>query len=62
MEEEFLAAVTEIIREQVVQQNEIKISGLGTFKREHIKQSQEQYESGRVVMKPPKDVIRFVPE
>lgn len=62
MEKEFLSAFADIIREQVVQKNEVQISDLGVFKREHVSQFQEQFADGRVVMMPPKDEIRFIPE
>lgn len=62
MEKEFLAAFAEIIREQVIQKNEVQIQGLGIFRKDHIKQYQEQHADGQVVMMPPKDVIRFIPD
>lgn len=62
MEKEFLDAFKDIIREQTVQKKVVHIKGLGAFKREHIKQFQEQYADGRVVMLPPRNVIRFIPE
>ncbi|MDX1617790.1 MAG: HU family DNA-binding protein [Balneolaceae bacterium] len=60
MEKEFLAAFADIVREQLVKKNEVEIDGLGTFRSKHIKQVQEQYPNGRVVMMPPRDVIRFI--
>lgn len=62
MEKEFLTALSEIIRDQIVRKNEIQIKGLGTFKQEHIRQHQQQHSNGQVVMVPPKDVVKFIPE
>lgn len=62
MEEQFLKAFTEVVREQVSRKNKVQIEGIGSFKLEHKKQFQKQYDNGRVVMMPPKDLIRFTPE
>lgn len=62
MEKEFLAAFADIIREELVRKNEVEIAGLGTFRAKHIKQFQEQYPNGKVVMMPPKDAIKFTSE
>ncbi|MCW9708439.1 HU family DNA-binding protein [Fodinibius salsisoli] len=62
MDEEFLKAFAEVVREQVVCKNKIEIDGIGSFYVEHQKQFQKQYDNGRVVMMPPKDEIRFIPE
>ena len=62
MEEQFLKAFTDIVREQVARKNKVQIEGIGSFRVEHKKQFQKQYDNGRVVMMPPKDMIRFTPE
>lgn len=62
MNEKFLKAFAEVVREQVVHKNKIEIDGIGSFQLEHQKQFQKQYDNGRVVMMPPKDKIRFTPE
>jgi nucleoid DNA-binding protein len=62
MEQEFLNAFAEVVREEVARKNKVEIDGIGSFKVEHRKQFQKQYENGRVVMMPPKDRIRFTPE
>ncbi len=62
MDSEFLKAFTEVVREEVARENEVRINGLGSFQFEHQKQYQKQYENGRVVMMPPKDTISFIPE
>lgn len=62
MDETFLKAFSEVVREQVSQKSEVKLKGVGVFKPKHRKQFQQQYEDGRVVMVPPKDLITFAPE
>jgi len=62
MNKEFLKAFSEIVREQIVRKNEVKVDGVGSFRFKHKKQFQKQFENGRVVMMPPKDTITFVPE
>lgn len=62
MDEEFLKAFAEVVREQVVHKNQVEIEGIGSFQIEHQKQFQKQYDNGRVVMMPPKDAILFTPE
>lgn len=60
MDQKFIGALSEIIREEVVNKNEISVEGLGVFKPKHKKQYQKQFDDGRVVMMPPKDKISFV--
>jgi len=62
MDQEFLQAFVEVVREQMARRNNVRIDGVGSFRVEHQKQFQKQYDNGRVVMMPPKDVIRFTPE
>ena len=62
MDDKFLEALTEIIREQVTRKNKVQIEGIGSFSLEHKKQFQKQFDNGRVVMMPPEDLIRFTPE
>jgi nucleoid DNA-binding protein len=62
MDKEFLRAFSEVVREEVTQKNNVQLEGIGRFKLEHKKQFQKQFDSGRVVMMPPKDTITFVPE
>lgn len=62
MDKDFLQAFAAIVREQVADQSDVKINGIGVFRPEHQKQYQQQYKDGRVVMMPPKDTIKFVPE
>lgn len=62
MDEEFINAFKEVVREQITQQSEVKLNGIGIFSYQHRKQFQQQHDDGRVVMVPPKDTIAFTPE
>lgn len=62
MDKEFLRAFSEVVREEVTQKNNVQLEGIGRFEFEHQKQFQKQFDSGRVVMMPPRDTITFVPE
>lgn len=62
MNQEFLHAFSEVIREQVSHKNDIEVDGLGVFGYKHHQQFQKQFDDGRVVMMPPKDIITFTPE
>jgi len=62
MEETFLQAFSEIVRERIARKQDIEIEGLGRFQFDHRKQFQQQYENGKVVMMPPKDTINFIPD
>lgn len=62
MDKEFLEAFGKVIREEISRKNEVIVEGIGSFQIEHCKQYQKQYDNGRVVMMPPKDVISFSPE
>lgn len=62
MDQDFLKAFSEVVREEISRKNEVQLKGVGRFEFQHQKQFQKQYESGRVVMMPPKDTITFVPE
>lgn len=62
MDQTFLRAFSEVIREQVSKKNEVDVKGLGVFGYQHHKQYQKQYDDGRVVMMPPKDILTFIPE
>ena len=62
MDNDFLRAFSEVVRNQLAHKCDIKLEGVGIFKAEHQKQFQQQYQDGRVVMMPPKDTIEFIPE
>lgn len=62
MDQQFLSALSVIIREEIAKKNEVIIDGLGIFKPQHRKQFQQQFDDGRVVMMPPKDEIVFIPD
>ena len=60
MDDQFLEAFAEVVREQVAHQTDVQLEGLGTFRLDHHKQYQQQYNDGRIVMMPPRDSIKFV--
>jgi len=62
MDNSFLKAFAEVIREQIARKKVVEIEGLGVFRVEHQKQFQKQYNNGRVVMMPPENSIVFSPE
>lgn len=62
MDNDFLQAFSEVVRNQIAHKCNVELKGIGVFKAEHRKQFQQQYQDGRVVMMPPKDTIKFVPE
>lgn len=62
MDNEFLRAFSEIVREEVSRKNKVRVEGVGSFQFKHRKQFQKQFDNGRVVMMPPRDTITFIPE
>lgn len=62
MDSSFLEAFRTVMRKQLIKKNVIHIEGVGQFKGEHQKQHQKQFDNGRVVLMPPRDTVRFVPE
>jgi len=62
MDNEFLKAFSEVVRDEVAKKNEVQLEGIGSFQFRHRKQFQKQFDNGRVVMMPPKDTISFIPE
>jgi nucleoid DNA-binding protein len=62
MDKDFLDAFSEVVRNQISSKNDVRLKGIGTFKRLHRSQRQQQYKDGRVVMLPPKDSIEFTPD
>jgi nucleoid DNA-binding protein len=59
MDDDFLQAFGEVVREQIAHQCDVELDGIGTFRLQHQKQYQQQYQDGRVVMMPPKDTVEF---
>ena len=59
MDQTFLKAFVEVVKEEVSKKQSVQIEGLGTFQIKHQKQYQQQFDNGRVVMMPPKDQIVF---
>lgn len=62
MERVFDKALTAVIRRQVMENNQVSIEGLGTFRLEHKKQSTSRGADGKSVVNPPQDIIVFTPE
>lgn len=54
--------IATILAAQLKEHGRIQINGLGTFSVEHRKQEQHQEKDGRIIMKPPADLIVFTPE
>lgn len=59
MDKEFVKALRETIREQVIRKNSIEIDGLGLFEPVHEEQREEKTADGKVVMMPPRDRVEF---
>lgn len=55
----FVIAFKEVLREQFTKKNDVHIEGLGLFSVKHQKQYQKKFETGKVVLMPPKDVLEF---
>jgi nucleoid DNA-binding protein len=62
MDNTFIKAFREVIREEVVKKNTVEIEGLGRFEIQHNKQHQKKMENGQVLMMPPEDIVIFTPE
>lgn len=62
MTDEFLEALSIVVRDQIIMKNTVEIEGLGIFKPVHQNQKQEKRADGRNVMLPPKDTIEFTAE
>lgn len=59
MNKEFVNAFKEVVRDQLVNKNKVELEGFGIFEVEHREQHQKRYDSGRIVMMPPADVVVF---
>lgn len=62
MEPLFIKKLKDVIREQVANNNRVMIDGIGEFYKVHHKQTHKKYDDGRVVLLPPRDMIKFEPE
>ncbi len=54
--------IVAILAGHLKKHSQVQISGLGTFSITHQKQKQQQEKDGRIIMKPPADIIVFTPE
>jgi len=59
---EFSKALGELIRDELLSGNLVKIDGLGAFSRRHIPAEEETQPDGTILLHPPKDTIRFEPD
>ncbi|MFU8812190.1 MAG: HU family DNA-binding protein [Balneolaceae bacterium] len=59
MKAEFLKALKQIIRDQVVQDNSVEFGDLGRFELHHETQRQVKNEKGKIVMIPPENRVVF---
>jgi nucleoid DNA-binding protein len=59
MESTFIIAFKEVLREQFIEKNRVEIDGLGEFEVKHHEQHQKTFDSGKVVLMPPADVVEF---
>jgi len=62
MEPNFIIKFKEVVREQVAENNHVQLDGVGEFRKVHQKQREKKYDDGRVVLLPPKDIIKFKPD
>lgn len=62
MTKKFEKGLVHVIREQLLQGNTLTIDGIGTFEVEHQKQMAVRQESGKTILMPPRDVVKFTRE
>lgn len=62
MDDDFLQAFSNVVREQISNRHDVNFEDIGVFKAKHKNQYQQKYKDGRVAMMPPKDTIVFVPD
>lgn len=62
MDDNFLQAFSNVIREQISNRHPVRFEDIGVFKAEHESQHQQKYKDGRVTLMPPNDTIVFVPD
>lgn len=62
IKKEFIQALREVIREEAVQNRSVRMEGLGRFETVHEEQVQKRMENGDLMMLPPKESLRLVPE
>lgn len=61
-EKEFIHALREVMREELIQKNTVVIQGLGRFENVHEQQKQKATKDGKAYMVPPRDRVVFTPE
>lgn len=61
MDKKFLLSFRDVIREELLKRNSVTIDAIGTFKTHHVRQKKVTDESGRELLQPPRDEVRFTP-
>lgn len=59
MDSEFIIAFKEVLREELIKKNSVDIDGLGHFEVMHREQYHKRYDTGKVVLMPPADLLQF---
>lgn len=59
MDSEFKEAFKDVVRDQLIQRNKVRVNGLGIFSPMHLSQRKWEYKNGKVVLLPPKDYVEF---
>lgn len=61
-EKKYEKEIVAVLAGNLKKHGKAQINRLGTFSVSHQKQKQHQEKDGRIVMKPPADIITFTPE
>lgn len=56
---QIINTLAEILRQDLRKGNDVRVPGLGTFRVHHQVSQVERAPDGRIIMKPPRDVIAF---
>jgi nucleoid DNA-binding protein len=59
MDSEFIIAFKEVLREELTKKNSVYIEGLGHFEVIHREQYHKRYDTGKVLLMPPTDLLQF---
>lgn len=60
--DEIVAALVDILRDELADENKVLVPGLGSFRIQHRPSRMEKQDDENVVVKPPHNDIIFVPE
>jgi nucleoid DNA-binding protein len=61
MQDELTQQLAQLIRDELLKNNQVEIKGLGIFSRKHIPAEEETKPDGTIMLHPPKDTIEFEP-